>query len=273
MFQPEHGENFGEYLCKKTINKMGFGLNNYSNQKPIIGRLDYVLTAVGGYFNMRIYRRELKDRFKKWYIWGNGVDCNPKPNGRSRVPYRVVRDQCVITLLRGPLTKQYYDIRGDVLLGDPGYLASYFFDIPEEPKRNVLITHHYDTEKKNMVGIDVELSCLMKSDKNGSIDTKFFQILKNIVNANIVLTSSMHVAVVAYSYGVPFAMVSKRETDLAREWKWYDMLQNIGVTEEIRLCESVEEGLAWWNSVKHQIKPITIDYQEKIIDSFPFKSE
>lgn len=273
MFQPETGENFGEFLCKRVINEMGFELNNYSNRKPIIGELDYVLTAIGGYFNMRIYRRELKDRFKKWYVWGNGVDCNPKPNGKSRVPARVVRDECVITLLRGPLTKEYYDITDDILLGDAGYLASHYFRIPEEPKKNVLITHHYDIEKKNMNGVDVELSCQMEDDENGSVNDKFNTILKSIANANIVMTSSMHVAVVAYSYGVPFAMISKRETDLSQEWKWRDMLLNIGVTKDIKLCESIEEGYSWWNEARKQIKPITTEYQQQIINSFPFDSK
>ena len=180
LFKPVNAENFGEYLCKKIINEMGFELNNYSDTNPIPNQLDYILTGIGGFFNEFIYHTYLKGKFKKWYIWGNGVDCIPKPNWESRVPDDVVKNDCVITLLRGPLTKEYYGIEEDILLGDPGYLASYFFKFPEEKKKNVLIKHHYDITRKDMDNIDVEFSCLMKPDEYGDIDNKFLTILKSI---------------------------------------------------------------------------------------------
>lgn len=272
LFQPDEGENFGEYLCKMVIKEMGFNLNNYSTTNPIPKQLDHVLTGIGPFFNEELYRAHLKGKFKKWYVWGTGVHCIVRPNFGSRLPADVI-NQCVITLLRGPLTKEYSGIKEDVLLGDPGYLASYFFKFPEEEKKNVLITHHHDTVKKEMKDIDIELSCLMKEEENSSFDDKALTILKSISNANIVLTSSMHIAIVAYTYGVPFAMVSKVERDLSKEWKWHDTLQNMGITKEIKLCNSVEEGYAWWNSVKDEIKPFTVEYQEKILATFPFKKE
>lgn len=262
-------ENFGEYLCRKIINKLGFELNRYSTIHPPTDILDYILTGIGGFLNNHVYSTFLGDRIKKWYVWGSGVDCNII-EGR-RLPQDVLDNKCIISLLRGPLTKEYYNIE-DVPLGDPGYLVSYFFKFPKEAnKKSVLINHYYDNVIKSISGVDIHLSAGLSPDKTGSFDNSFMYMLSSIVNANIVLTSSMHAAIVAYSYGVPFAMVAKREYDLANQWKWYDTLLNMGIGKKIVLCKSIEEGFAWYNSVKAEMKPITTEYQEKIIEAFPFK--
>lgn len=267
LFKPGVKENFGEYLCKSIINKLGFELNNYSNENKLTTPLDYILTAIGGFLNNVIYTAFLSGRIKKWYVWGSGVDCNI--SNKSRLPQSVIENKCIISLLRGPLSKEFYGIK-DVLTGDPGYLASYFFKFPEEVKKNVLVNHHYDNVINPIPGIDIHLSAKLEPDETGSFDKSYMYMLKSIANANIVLTSSMHVAIVAYCYGVPFAMVAKREFDLAKQWKWYDTLLNMGVDKKIILCKSIEEGFDWYNSIKDEMKPITTEYQEKIIGTFPF---
>lgn len=265
---PGNYENMGEYLCKKVISKMGFELNNYSNVRQIDRPIDYILTGIGGFLNNDIHSSFLT-KAKKWYVWGSGVHCIPKPD--SKLSEDIIKNKCIISLLRGPMTKDYYDIKDDILLGDPGYLASYFFKFPPTKKKNVLINHHYDNVLKPINGIDIHLPSKMTAEKNGSFDSAFLYMLNSICNANIVLTSSMHVVIVAYSYGVPFAFVGKRETDITTEWKQYDTLLNMGITKKITLCNSVEEGFAWWDSVKDKVKPITVEYQEKIIKAFPFE--
>lgn len=265
LFKAEgNNENFGEYLCKKVIYELGFKLNNYSNIRRLDRPIDYIMTGIGGFLNNNIYMDFFGDKIKKWYVWGSGVECTPVPG--QELPMSVLKDKCIITMLRGPMTKSFYGIEGDILLGDPGYLASYFFKFPIEEKKNVFIQFYYDKVAKKIDGADVHLSSLLPAP----IDNSFFNVLKNISNAKIVLTGSMHIAVAAHSYGVPWALVSKEHTDLANEWKWHDTLSNIGIDkEDIKLCNSVEEGFEWWNSIKTKVKPITKEYQEKIIGAFP----
>jgi len=260
---PGSYENMGEYLCKKVINEMGFELNNYSNERQIDSPIDYILTGIGGFLNNDIHSTYLT-KANKWYVWGSGVHCIPLPD--SKLSEDIIKNKCVISLVRGPMTRDYYGMDKDFPLGDPGYLASYFFKFPEDTKKNVLINHHHDNVIKPIDGIDIHLQSKMIPP----FDSSFLYMLNSICNANIVLTSSMHVAIVAYSYGVPFAMVAKRETDITTEWKWYDTLLNMGITKKITLCNSIEEGWAWWNSVKDEVKPITEEYQESIIKTFPF---
>ena len=268
LYRPGVKENFGEYLCKKVINKLGFELSNYSNRDKLTDRLDYILTGIGGLLNAHYYNAFFNNKIEKWYVWGTGLDRHLVKG--QRLPQDIIENKCIISLLRGPLTKEYYGIK-DVLLGDPGYLASYFFKFPKESnKKNVLINHHFDNTIKPIPGVDTHLSALLNLDETGSFVKSFMYMLSSIANANIVLTSSMHVAIVAYSYRVPFAMVAKREANLAEEWKWYDTLLNMRVGKKIVLCKSIEEGFNWYNSIKDEMKPITIEYQEKIIEAFPF---
>ena len=269
LFKAGLKENFGEYLCKKIIHELGFEYNNYSNVRQIDAPLD-LFTAIGGWMNNTLYNQFFKNKIKKWYVWGSGVACIPRID--DKLPEDIIQNKCIITMVRGPLTKEYYNIKDDVLVADPGFLASYFFKFPEEVKRNVFIAHHYDNVKKIIDGVDVHLSTLLEADGGGSFDNNFFNVLRNISNANIVLTSSLHACITAHSYGIPWAMVSKRETDIAKEWKWHDVLLSIGIKkEDIKLCNSVKEGLAWWDSVKDVVRPITTEYQEQIIKAFPFE--
>jgi hypothetical protein len=225
---------------------------------------------VGGNFNNDVYSKFFNDKIKKWYVWGSGVIKN-NPNINHRLSKEILNNKCVITMLRGSLTKQFHDIKNEMLLGDPGYLVSYFFKFPKGPKKNVFVQFYYDKKRREMGDADVNLSALLKKDV---FDKDFLNILKNISNANIVMTGSMHVAIAAHSYGVPWAVVSKERVDISKEWKWHDMLSAIDIEpKEFKSCNTIEEGFQWWNSIKTKIKPITNEYQKQILDAFPFNGE
>jgi hypothetical protein len=267
LYKAGKNENFGEYLFKKIVNELGFLYNDYSAIKPPDKDINYILTGIGGNFNGSFYFKYFKNKIKKWYVWGSGV-IKSTPTSIHKFPNNILQDKCVIKMLRGPLTKQFHNIKSDVLLGDPGYLASYFFKFPKDIKKNVFVQFYADKTRKKISGTDINLSALLN---NGFFDESFFNILKNISNANIVLTGSMHIAIVAHSYGVPWALVSKERTNLVNEWKWHDTLSNIGIEKkDIKLCNSVEEGFNWWDSIKNKVRPITKEYQDQIIKVFPF---
>ena len=258
-------ENFGEYLCKKVITAMGYTMNNYSNVRPPDKPLDYIMTGVGGFLNNNIYTLYKLNNAKKWYVWGSGVECEPVKG--QELPMDVLKDKCIISMLRGPMTKEFYDIKENILIGDPGFLASYFFKFPEEEKKKVFIEFYYDNAKRKLIDTDINISSLLQPP----VDVNFMSVLKAISNASIVVTGSMHIMIAAHSYGVPWAPAYKEHTNLIDEWKWHDITSSIGLDpSDLKLCNSAAEGLEWWDSVKDKIKPITVDYQEQIIKAFPF---
>ena len=270
LFSAEPHENFGEYLCKKILDEMGVKCNYYSQLNTPTSNIGHIMTGIGGFLNNEIYSYYFRDKISKWYVWGSGANCQPVV-GQSELPEKILKEKCVISMLRGPMTKDFHNIKENILLADPGYLASYFFKFPKETKKNVFIQFYYDKVPTVMLGVDVYLTALLKADRNHSFDSDFFNILKNISNANIVLTGSMHVAVAAHSYGVPWAMVAKERIDASKEWKWQDTTACMGLDkEDLKLCNSVEEGFEWWNAIKDKLKPVTKEYQEQIIKAFPF---
>ena len=181
------------------------------------------------------------------------------------LPKEIREKICNITMLRGPLTYEYYNLTDNILFGDPGYLTSYFFKNKGE-KKNVCIQFYEDTRKRKIEGVDIHLSSLLANDYK----TDFNNILNAISNANIVLTGSMHIMIATHSYNTPWALISKEHTPLENEWKWHDTLATIGLDKsDIKICNSVCEGLEWWNSIKYKIRPITPEYQKQILDAFP----
>jgi len=273
LYKAGKNENFGEYLFKKIVNELGYDYDDYSVINPPYKNLDYILTGIGGNFNGNIYSKFFKDKIKKWHVWGSGVIKN-NPSGVHRLSEEVLKNKCVIAMLRGPLTKEFHNIKDNILFGDPGYLASYFFKFTGEHKKNVFVQFYADKVRKEVKGVDINLSSMLLPDDSGSFDFSFFNILKNISNANIVLTGSMHIAIAAHSYGVPWAVVPKEKVDISKEWKWHDTLATINIKpEEFKLCNNVDEGFQWWDSIKDKIKPITKEYQKQIIKAFPFYEE
>jgi len=269
LFRAAPYENFGEYLCKKILDEMNVKCKHYSQANPPPNNIGHIMTGIGGFLNNNIYSSFFGDRINKWYVWGSGVECQPIL-GQTELPDKVLKEKCVISMLRGPMTKDYYNIKDDILLADPGYLASYFFKFPKEEKKSIFIQFYYDKIPTIIPDVDVHLTTLLKP-KQGTFDLDFFEILKNISNASIVLTGSMHVAITAHSYGVPWAIVAKEHVDASKEWKWQDTTACMGLDkEDLKICTGPEDGLIWYNSVKDKFKPVTLDYQNEIIRVFPF---
>lgn len=270
LFKAAPHENFGEYLCKKILDEMGIKCNHYSQANPPTNNIGHIMTGIGGFLNNNIYSSFFGNKISKWYVWGSGVECTPV-SGQTELSEKVLKEKCIISMLRGPMTKDYYNIKEDILLADPGYLASYFFKFPKGVKKNVFIQFYYDKVPTVIPGVDVHLTTLLKVDSSHSFDSDFFNVLKNISNANIVLTGSMHIAIAAHSYGVPWAIVAKEHVDASKEWKWQDTTACMGLDkEDLKICTGPEDGLVWYNSVKDKFKPVTEEYQKEIIKAFPF---
>ena len=56
----------------------------------------------------------------------------------------------------------------------------------------------------------------------------------------------MHVAIVAYSYGVPFAMVSKKESDLSK----------LNITESKKLSSNDKKIYLTWSIVDRDLREL-----------------
>jgi hypothetical protein len=65
-----------------------------------------------------------------------------------------------------------------------------------------------------------------------------------ISGARFVLTGSMHVAMTAHAYGVPFALLDGPYIDCLP--KWYDWFSSVDLGEPV-FVNSIVEGRQWYN--------------------------
>lgn len=70
------------------------------------------------------------------------------------------------------------------------------------------------------------------------------RIVHKISGARFVLTGSMHVAMTAHAYGVPFALLDGPYIDCLP--KWYDWFSSVDLGEPV-FVNSIVEGRQWYN--------------------------
>lgn len=287
--QPDGSENFGEYLCFRILKNLGCEPVRLPTpyQSPAAAaaewdadrarfercfvEADYLFTALGGLLNTRIWnaltsRREAPPR--AWHVWGSGVD-HIKPEPRYRLP-PAVSALLKPHLVRGPLTRDYYALPAETLLGDPAYLAPRLWRFPERDPQSVFIQFFDDAVPLWPTDCENWYSARLTGDPR-EIERQFLAILEVIQNASVVLTSSMHAAVVAHAYGVPWAPARRERIDCAFSWKWHDTFAALGLEpSDFRSCDSAAEAAAWHRSIRHKLHPITPAKQDAILLAFPF---
>jgi Polysaccharide pyruvyl transferase len=139
------------------------------------------------------------------------------PNLRSRID---------IFGVRGPLTRDLLGLQPETPLGDPGLLLPLTVTSRKtEAKYTLCIPHISDSKCPRQLlqesGADRYLSPVIEA---GSDVT---QLVSQIANASFVLSGSLHGAIVAAAYDVPFAFWDTSYIDIP--FKWRDFATCIGV--------------------------------------------
>ena len=154
---------------------------------------------------------------------------------------------CEFRSVRGPHTAAElfkHGIEVDVM-GDPAYIVSRLISKAPSSGLALLIPHILD---------DFELTPdtihEYKADAvcHPSVDTidDVVQLIHQISAARFVLTGSMHAAIIAHAYGVPFAPLNSNYIDCAP--KWFDWMASVELGPPI-FVDNVFEGRKWYNSV------------------------
>lgn len=258
-YKPEIGWNFGEYLGLEIVKKLGFEVEYVSFTNPPKS-LPYLIYAVGGLLN-NSWVKPLSRVTGKVYVWGSGVS-KGLPGEEQRIAD--FKERFEVCMVRGCLTAEYYGLDG-VLIGDPSYLASCVWQFPNKTGEVLHVQFYYDKEPTELSGTTKSVTTLLSNP-----ESDFLNVLEAIATAKFVLSGSMHGALTAHSYGVPWAIAPKSTRDPSQEWKWQDVCSGFGLEPaDLKTCHSYKEGRKWWASIKGKIKPITPEWQQQIIEAFP----
>lgn len=174
--------------------------------------------------------------------------CGMRGDQPLRTPNKVM---CRFLGIRGPLSRDALGLPIDTPLGDPGLLLPILYSpSPARHAGKIIAIPHFceargDEELKNLSGVDVILRPALET----------FSDIENLINeiaaARLVLCGSLHAAITAFAYNVPFAYWDTGFIDTP--FKWHDFSALINV--ESRWVKSAEEAVSHPLDVSRSWKP------------------
>lgn len=267
--------NFGDYFSKTILEKIGFNITHFTNKKNPSNKLDHILFAIGGMVNSYFCNRKVRKYADKIYAWGSGIGNDYRQISKRGLDPSYIKSNIVFTMSRGEITSRYSLLDEGILLGDPAYLSSLLFPF-EQKKDNITFVKHYidnigDADiLTNYKGTNNIVNMLLDEEKT---DYQLNCLLQKIATSSFVFTSAMHGAIVAHSYGIPWAITKRRGVDISKEMKWIDTASAIGLSaNDLKVCDNSNDGFQWWDSIKDKIKSIDFKYQKEILSTLPFNT-
>lgn len=247
-------QNFGDYLSPLVVEMLA--------KKPVIYApiQKAELMAIGSIMN----REQKARRFmmpRRLHVWGSGTD-SPECSFSNRHYYHAVR---------GVKTReQIVGLKGEPALGDPGLLATHWWDGRPRPQKRFkigIIPHYVDRENpvvrqlSEMPGVNII-----------NVFWPVEQVLRSIQECEFVISSSMHGLIVADAFAVPNRRVRFSDGKIS-DYKFVDYYSAFGMEEPHclradELLKIQDEQLSMWFS--DYARPGLDDVQKSLIKAFPF---
>jgi len=186
------------------------------------------------------------------HVWGTGyepgyVDSYHRKNPGSR-------NRWTFYAVRGPLTRRYFNLQDSLPLGDPAILTPLFYTPQSLTFEKVRYITHYDNENIDEINdIYPILSPKMHP----------YRFIDYITSSNFVFTESLHGAILAHVYGIPWAWALNRHTRAT--FKWHDWLASIGASADgVFSPTDIESAKSWY--LRQKFKSLSTSRLE---DAFP----
>lgn len=131
-----------------------------------------------------------------------------------------------------PVTKDpVYHVAEKYSPGPPNGLAICVRHITDRTERGVNTIHE--------LGVDAMFSPAVEDEAD------MIEFIQKISGSRFVLAGSLHAAILAHAYGVPFALFGGSRVDCPP--KWEDWLASIDVTD-VEWVDNIRDGRDWYNS-------------------------
>lgn len=149
--------------------------------------------------------------------------------------------------VRGPNTQaelRRHGIDTEVVL-DPAYKLPLMHRVPARSNGLAIAIRHiednsdYTPDSIHELGADALFSPVVQDE------TDILEFIDKVSGARFVLAGSMHAAIVAHAYNVPFALLGGGYINCPP--KWEDWLNSVGVTD-VQFVDNVKDGRKWYNS-------------------------
>ncbi|MEX2199925.1 MAG: polysaccharide pyruvyl transferase family protein [Dongiaceae bacterium] len=242
--------NFGDYLTVILYRGLFDGPSHNPKSR---------VHLIGSVIAPRHIRDAIRSGYRRAMFWGCGM----------RQPVRLDDEygrHAKFGGIRGPLSRDLLGLPpGTTPVGDSALLLPMFYKprpVPDVAGRAICIPHFNaaaaDSELLQRSGADLVVRPNM-SPTAAACE----QLIDTIASAGFVLAGSLHGAILAYAYGVPFAYFRGAPIDVP--FKWIDFSSSIGF--DCEFVETVGEGRRFYQGNAGRKSLLSV---EGLLDVAPF---
>jgi hypothetical protein len=272
--------NLGDLLVPSLISALGYTCAPRQTEDSNVINPGRSLIVVGS-----LLTRQDMDRIGyPLDVWG----CGWKGKYLSPTDQKCVRFFAV----RGPQSAAGLNLSSRVALGDPALLLPHLVPLKTEPHGRTIAIPHFSrlsamssTQRRLQTGCDEVLSpMVLRSTRdqpfwNISVKTAIDLVqrrirygiqtrslrsaLRRIAGADFVLTGSLHGAILAQAFGVPWAVYHDGYLDAPA--KWTDWAAYLGI--DIELVRTLKDGWNWWKQTGSRGRTRDLG---PLLNSFPY---
>lgn len=154
--------------------------------------------------------------------------------------------------VRGPETRSALEragVYGTRVIGDSAYIALNKLDIaPRSNGKTLFVPHITDAVHCMKNDLRFGADSIASPEVRGRFS--IIEMITKISRAEFVIAGSMHAAITAHHFGIPFAPMSaylRNGNDRELSIKWNDWLASLGVEAySVRAVRNIQDAEIWW---------------------------
>lgn len=163
--------------------------------------------------------------------------------------------------VRGPLTANYFNLDEKLSASDPAIMIPDLLPTTDTTHNEVAFVPHWETADYSQWEKATKLAGLRYIDPRNSSKA----VIREIAGCKLVLAESLHAAIIADSYRIPW--IGIRTSEGINNFKWRDWCASIGVTYEPVRLTALERLTFVENAGKQQGLNLVKNVVERFIPS------
>lgn len=273
--------NIGDLLVPYLLEALGYSCVPRSAADSEVVNPGRCLLVVGSLLT----QRDLEKIAYPVDVWGCGwKGAGQAPTGREDARFFAVR---------GPQTAAGLSLSSRVALGDPVLLLPRLIPLEIIPHGRTVVVPHFSrltalraSRRLALTGCDEVLSpmvlrpslprasgpallktrarLLLNRARYGIKTRGLWDTVRLIAGADFVLTGSLHGAILAQAFGVPWAAYDDGYVDAPSKWTDWAAYLNI----DLELVETLKDGRSWWEHIGRLGR---IHSLSRLLKTFPYR--
>lgn len=247
--------NFGDYVSIPILESIGLkAVAIESSTTSDLKGFGGCLLAAGSSLSTSVVEKVKTCRpHARIIVWGSGM------SGRDIQSPQVFDRDCVFLSVRGPVTKRFLKLPQNTPLGDPLLLLPSIFKTSLVRKAEVVSVPHWENYLR------ISPAARQKHFQATSVvnpmiaPDEWKKLIAAIASAQFVLTSSLHAAVTAQAFGIPWAVCLMSCDRLNFPIKWHDWFEFLGIEKHFSICTNLREAEQWWRETGSRVATPSMD--------------